>query len=183
MDSWLDSLSGKIGIVIRFAQDLIASNGGVAFPGNASLYDLGTVVSLSPEAQMFMRSRYNLETHSDMWKKATELYGDGPFGEQQIGACFAVGTGDPKRGVDFTIQFRRKLERLMNSLPPDEFGIKFSKMYNIERDISEKKATFDNLNPQDRAIVLALAPKNMDQISLLCSGVAADSANPRANAS
>lgn len=174
MDSWLDSLSGKIGNVVHFAQELITNNGGVAFPGNASLYDLGTIISLSPEAQNFMRTRYNLETHSDMWKKTTELYGDGPFGEQQIGTCFALGSGDPKRGVDFTIEFRRKLERLINSLPPDESGIKFSKMYSIEKDISEKKATFDNLNPQDRAIVLALAPKNMDQISLICSACLTD---------
>jgi len=173
MELWSDSLSVKIGQVLRFAQELVSSNGGVAFPDNASVMDFGDIVSLSPEAQAYMRERYNLQSSSDMWKMATNLYGDGPFGPNQTGSCWSFSAGDSKAGVEFSKKVVGKMERVIGSLPADDRGVKFSQRYWIETDILKKKSALDKLIPQlikqQQALVIALAPPNTDKISFICS--------------
>ena len=80
--------------MVLFVDALYSDFGGVHYTSNASVADLGSLISLSPEAQGYLKDQFLLDTTESMWQYITETYCDGPFGEGQRGSCFTLGSGD-----------------------------------------------------------------------------------------
>jgi hypothetical protein len=114
----IQEMAGIMNCMNLFVQAVIDDNGGVAYAGNASASNLGSLVSLSPEAQSYIRDQHKIDGES-MWRFATEVYGDGPFGEGHIGSCWSFGSGNPMGGEEIGVPILNRMKRLLNSLSAD----------------------------------------------------------------
>jgi hypothetical protein len=111
----LKQLQASLRSTKDFVDALYSDSGGVYYTENEAIADLGSLTSLSSEAQQYLGDKHGLDTSEKKWQYVTETYGDGPFGEDQKGSFFTFGSGD-QNSRKIIQPIVKRMNRLLDNL-------------------------------------------------------------------